>query len=505
MSSTGDRERASGSDSASPRQRQLPLGFRVRLDPRVRRWADGSVLIGGAPWRVSRISDSTRAFVRRLVAAGNAGVVLTDEREGRIARALLDRGFANPVAVPVEPPSCRIVVPAMDRVSNLDRLLASLHGPDVLVVDDGSRDPGLVASTATRHGAATIVHGVNRGPAAARNTGLGATTGELIAFIDSDCIADLTWVGRLSFHFLDPTVAVVAPRIVPTDGSGSLIERYEAGRSSLDMGRRPELVLPGARLGFVPSAAIVVRRSALGDTAFDEDLRLGEDVDLTWRLVDAGWLVRYEPTVRIQHATHANWRSWVRRHYEYGTSAPRLAARHPGRLTPARVSAWNVAVLSLLAARRPFAATCVAVGAAAALRTPLRGLPRPSALAARTVGQGLIADGAAIGHLLRREWWPVGAVALAAAPRSPAARLVVACMLGPIAWEWIIERPEVDLVRYCLIRQVDDAAYGTGVIASSVRARSLAPLLPHIRMPAPPRRARRRGNAARGDTPPVSA
>jgi hypothetical protein len=94
-----------------------------------------------------------------------------------------------------------------------------------------------------------------------------------------------------------------------------------------------------------------------------------------------------------------------------------------------------------------------------------------------------MADGVGIGHALRREWWPLGAVAMVTAPRSRMSRLAVACMLAPLAWEWTTQHPRVDPIRYVGMRLIDDAAYGTGVLASSIRTRSLAPLRPHVSLP----------------------
>ena len=282
------------------------------------------------------------------------------------------------------------------------------------------------------------------------------------------CLADL-------HHFDDPAVAAVAPRVVPSPPVSSLLERYEASRSSLDMGRHPELVRPRSRLGFVPSAALIVRREALGASGFDQDLRLGEDVDLVWRLAEAGWHVRYDPTVTVSHETRARPSQWLRRRYDYGTSAAALERRHPGNLAPARVSAWNLATLGLVAARRPVAAASVSAAATAALALRTRSLPRGPQLAGRVVLHGFVADGASIGHLLRREWWPIGCAAMLLSPRSRTARTLVACMLGPIAWEWMTTETRLDPVRYTALRLLDDAAYGTGVIASSVTSRVAAP------------------------------
>lgn len=462
--------------------RSLPAGTVIRIAPRVRTWTGGAALIGGSPWRVSRLAAPARSVVRSLIAAGSAGLAARDARDLEVFRMLVDRGFAFVVRSGAVSGSVTVVVPAMDRVENLDATLASLGSAAVTVVDDGSADPSALAAVVTRHGASLAVHPVNRGPAAARNTGIAATIGEFVAFLDSDCIAPPAWPESMLHHFADPAVAAVAPRVRANPSGRSVIDRYEATRSSLDMGVFPELVRPGSRLGFVPTAALIVRRTALG-AGFDEDLRLGEDVDLVWLLNDAGWHVLYDPSVVVEHATRSRPRAWLNRRFDYGTSAAALSARHPDKLVPARVSAWNLATLGLAGLGRWRAGAGVAVGASVTLSRQLGALDNPELLAARIVGQGIVADAAGIGHLLRREWWPVGAAALTLSPRSRIARTLAACMLAPIAWEYAVQRPPLDPVRYAGLRLLDDAAYGTGVLASCVRARTLVPLTPSVRLP----------------------
>jgi mycofactocin system glycosyltransferase len=375
------------------------------------------------------------------------------------------------------------VIPALDRVDGLLSLLNTGIGSTVIVVDDGSREPAPIARAAARFGATLVRHEVNRGPAAARNTGARTASSGLVAFVDSDCVVESDWVGRLVGHFDDPGVAAVAPRVAPMTGAGGALARFEQARSALDMGRRPELVRHGSRLGFVPSAALVVRRQALGPQGFDEDLRLGEDVDLVWRLDDAGWQVRYDPRVIVRHRSRERLGAWARRSFEYGTSAADLEARHAGHLAPARLSAWNLATLALVARGHPLSGLAVAAVSAVLLARHLRGISGAPTIACETVARGVLADAAQVGRLLRREWWPVGVLALAAAPRSGVARAIVACMAVPVALDYGRERPRLDPLRYALLQWIDDAAYGSGVIASSVRSRSWAPLLPRVRMP----------------------
>ena len=79
---------------------------------------------------------------------------------------------------------------------------------------------------------------------------------------------------------------------------------------------------PGSRIPFVPSAALLVRTDvALGPDLFDPALRGGEDVDLVWRLGEAGWDVRYVPASTVAHEGPATLEDFLARRAFYGTTA----------------------------------------------------------------------------------------------------------------------------------------------------------------------------------------
>ena len=477
----------------------LPAGRAVRWDDRVRLVAGGAVLLGGAPWAVLRIAEAGRPFARRLAAAGPAGLVPVPGIEHALADLLVRRGVAHPVVAPADGgprPEVEVVVPAYGATDGdadaLDGCLAALTatcpGVRVIVVDDASPSPA-VSAAARRHGVTLLRHTVNRGPAAARNTGLREVRAPLVAFVDADCAATPGWLTILAGHFDDPLVVAAAPRVAAAPTGSRLLDRYQQARSALDMGPRPELVTHGAPLGFLPSAALMVRRDALPAEPFDERLRVGEDVDLVWRLIDDGAVVRYEPAATVTHRSRPRLRDWAGRIYAYGTSAADLDRRHPGRLTPARLSGWNVAAAVLLLARRPSpalraAASAACLGAATVLlaRTLGRAGVDPR-VAPQVTATGVRSDADAAGHLLRREWWPVGVLALSAVPRSPVARAAAAVMLAAPVREWLSRRPDVGLLPYLALRLVEDAAYGTGVIAGALRARYPRVVVPVVRRP----------------------
>jgi hypothetical protein len=133
--------------------------------------------------------------------------------------------------------------------------------------------------------------------------------------------------------------------------------RYTTAACCLDLGDAEARVMPGTRVAYVPTAALVVRRAALAAAAgtggvFDPGLRWGEDVDLVWRLHDAGWRIRYDPAVRVSHHEPRGWAALLARRFRYGTSAAPLAMRHPGQVPPVVLHPWPaLTVAGLLAGR----------------------------------------------------------------------------------------------------------------------------------------------------------
>jgi hypothetical protein len=250
------------------------------------------------------------------------------------------------------------------------------------------------------------------------------------------------------------------------------------------MGQYPDHVERGGRLSFIPSAAIVVRREVLESVKFEESMRVGEDVDFIWRVLESGWRVNYDPSVSVLHRSRDGLPTWFSRIFEYGTSAARLESRHPGSLTPARFSGWNIGIMAGLVFDRKVAPLTIYLVATGALAWRIRHLPKPVPMAAQIVFFGFLADIEQAGRLLRREWWPFGLVALMSAPRSRVGRRISVVMVAHVINDWREEKPRLDPIRYTTMRFGQDLAYGSGVLTSAVRARVWQPLLPEVSLPA---------------------
>ncbi len=374
-----------------------------------------------------------------------------------------------------------------DRTAGIARLLTALRAdPDtaaapVLVVDDGSADAAALAAAATAAGAEVLRSEVSRGPAAARNTGLRAARTPLVAFLDSDCVPRPGWLPPLRRHLGDPRVALVAPRVVALGGAPhGRLAAYEAAVSALDMGPRPAAVRPLAGVSYVPSAALLVRREALG-AGFDESMRVAEDVDLVWRLAAAGWRVRYEPAAEVAHDHPSAAGPWLRRRAFYGTGAALLAQRHGAAVAPVVVSGWSAAALGLaLAGRTPgrLAAAGVLGGATVRLArrlAPPGGRP-PAALAAGLVVRGTATAARTLARAATRHHWPVAVAGAVVSRRARVLLTGVAVVDGLAAW-WP-HRRAVGPATFLAARRAEDLAYGAGLWAGALRARSAGALLP---------------------------
>ena len=436
------------------------------------------MLLGGSPLRLFRISERAQG----LLARWRAGAPVGADGSGRLlARRLVSAGAFVPRPGPptLGPEDVTVVVPVRDRPAELERLLGSLGDLACVVVDDASADSGGTRAIAERHGARFVGLAVNGGPSVARNAGLDAVDSALVAFVDSDCVPAAGWLAPLLGHFDDPVVAAVAPRIVPSGPRAGATARYTALRSSLDRGPRQGLVRPGSPVPFVPSAALVVRADvAAGPDLFDPELRGGEDVDLVWRLGEAGWDVRFDPASRVEHDGPPDFGTFLARQAFYGSTAGPLALRHGAALAPVHTSAWSLAVWLLTLARRPVLAQAALVTSVAILANRLSGLVRdPVAVAARIAGGGT-ARGAlpALANLVRA-WSPALVLALGSRRTRRAAALA---LLVPALRDWADDPSTLDPVRYAALHVADDAAYGVGVWAGCARARTIVPLVPRI-------------------------
>ena len=452
----------------TPVESPIPQGTEVTLDERAT-FLDRDLVSGGSPWRLLRLTGTSRAVAGRWQ---RGGVVQAGEE--RFARTLIQQGLLHPhFGGTFNSDEIDVIVPVFDNVASLRVLLGQLKGFHVTVVDDHSSHANDVAACAEEFGATLLRLDRNGGPSHARNFAGVAATREFLWFVDDDVsMPNATDVAqRLHLGFADPLLAVVAPRVCGPEGS-SIRDRFEQHFSPLDMGERSGLVVPGGPIGFVPSACLMVRREAFGE-GFDETLRVGEDVDFVWRLFDRGWLVRYDADAVVFHRARATWRGWWRQRQRYGASSGELAKRHGSRLAPLRADPWTLlAWLSVLAGQPAWGARIVQSARNHARDRFFASADDPNRVANEVVVRNMVRAGGPLARALVRTF---GLMLLVASlhPRLRTRALSVFA-LGT-AWRWRHHRVHVTDVPLAI---ADDLAYGVGVMEGAWCTKSLRALTP---------------------------
>ncbi len=433
-------------------------------------------LMSKTPLSVLRLNRSLADLVGR--GAGGSLITASTAEQG-VMEQLTTKGFAermrSALPMPENLPDVSIVIPVMNRAGELWRCLTSLsrltypkEKLQIIVVDDGSSDdsPGV----AREFGALLVPSGgVGRGPAAARNVGASNATGEILAFIDSDCSASLKWLEDLIPAFCDPAVAAVGGQV---DGmcTESPVDRYEAVMSSLSISSHERTGSGGTDTFYLPSCNLLVRRSAFRSVGgFKDSMHVGEDVDLTWRLRDGGWTICYLPAGNILHEHRSSLRSFMSRRFDYGTSEGILQVLHPTRrkrmvIPPLLALILSLCLLAPYAGWWPLllAGGVLAVDAAVVRRRVVRE-NLPIGIAAILAGR-LRALGSLVYyicyHLVRYYTTALIVAALFVPVLWAVVGVVVACAAGV---DYAVKKPRLIFPVFTAIYLLEQLSYGAGV------------------------------------------
>ena len=454
----------------SPVDAPIAVGTLVRIDSESK-FLDRDYLTGGAPWKLLRLPGGSKTVAQSWI----NGARIQPGQE-RFARTLINQGMLHPIyesRVDVE--QIDVVIPVHNDISRVSRLLTLLRDFHVTIVDDASSNPALLAEIVSTFGQSLVRLEENVGPGGARNAGLRSTSRPFVWFIDDDVIVSdaLNVAARLFCQFNDPMVSCVAPR-VRGSGGHSLRDKFELRFSPLDMGARPQIVVPGGPVGYLPSACMMVRRSAVG-AGFDPTLRIGEDVDLVWRLHDQGWLVRYLADVVVTHRARTSWSAWWHQRVQYGVSSSELAKRHPGRLAPLRVDPWTLVAWGTVFIGRPsLGARIISVNSEALIERLEDSADEPEHVAREVVAKGMVKSG---GPLARAAVRTFGPLILLFALHQKLRRRVLALFVVGTAWRW--RKTQLHLLDVP-VAIADDVAYSLGVAKGAIKSRSLATMTPDI-------------------------
>ncbi len=206
---------------------------------------------------------------------------------------------------------------------------------EVIVVDDGSRDG--TAAIAHEYGF-RLISTENRGLSSARNTGLAAATGEIVAYIDDDAWPDPHWLMYLAATFLSTDHAGVGGPNIPPGGDGPIAEcvaNAPGGPVHVLLSDREAEHIPGCNMAF--------RRAALDAIGgFDPQFRTaGDDVDICWRLQQQGWTIGFSPGAMVWHHRRNSIRTYWKQQQGYGKAEALLERKWPEKYNAAGHVTWG--------------------------------------------------------------------------------------------------------------------------------------------------------------------
>lgn len=215
-----------------------------------------------------------------------------------------------------------VVVPTRDRPRLLARCVRALTGAgteslEIVVVDDGSARAAEVAASAAAAGA-RLVRLDGRGPAAARNAGARAATGDVVLFVDDDCIPAAGWASTLAAAVLRTPGVVVGGAVEVSADVGVWLRASEELAHTAESGS-----------GLLRTNNLGCRRSLLLDVPFDETFptAAGEDRDWCVRAARAGATFTREPAAVVEHRADLGARAFFRQQLRYGRAVHLLRSR----------------------------------------------------------------------------------------------------------------------------------------------------------------------------------
>jgi O-antigen biosynthesis protein len=257
------------------------------------------------------------------------GLTTRERREKLSFRAVQEAYHAAPYFPLPRVPRVSVVVASYNGAATLRTCLESLgrlNYPDyeVILVDDGSRDP--TPEIAAEFPSVRTIRQENLGLSAARNTGIAAATGEIVAFTDSDCRADEDWlhylvadmiryefIGIGGHNFLPPEDSPVAATVMVSPG----------GPAHVMLTDRLAEHIPGCNMAFYKWALDEIN-------GFDPVFRkAGDDVDLCWRLQQHGHRIGFSAAGFVWHYRRSTMEAYLRQQAGYGDAEAILTRKHP--------------------------------------------------------------------------------------------------------------------------------------------------------------------------------
>jgi len=409
--------------------------------------------------------------------------------DGLVRKGFLERKGFSPF---FEYPFVSIIIPVRNRPEEMRECLISLGELDypserfeIIVVDDASDDhTPLVVSTFP---ARLIVLDEHKQASYCRNLAAREAKGDILAFIDSDCLAGPGWLKELIPVFKDHSLGAIGG-MVDAYFNEKALDRYEKVRSSLNTGPWMKRSSKENPFFYVPSCNLLVKRDLfLRHGGFREDFHVGEDVDLCWRLQDQGYHIEYRPMGKVFHKHRNHLKPFFKRRFEYGTSEPVLQKRHSERikqwLFPKGATAfWAALVLSVISEWIPLFGLGLWIFLMDALnrkrQVQRNNLPVKLPTLFLAVFRSYLAFLYQFSAFVSRYYLIWSFLIVWFLPLATMVVLGIHLLLG--LSEYVIRKPRMNLLMFLYYFSLDQLSYQIGVWWGCVKNRHFSPVNPRI-------------------------
>jgi len=253
-----------------------------------------------------------------------------------------------------------IVIPTYKRYDLLKQCLDSVLQQDyplteyeVIVVDDAQDDrvKALLDQLKEKHPNLQYLAQNHRGPAVARNLGIRFSSGEIIGFIDDDCLVDRDWVKLMVLaHLKNPIVAAVGGLTIPATPKSTVLASQFLSNCSI-----ATYYQGSTQVIFFPTCNVSLKRMIFQTCQFDENFPApgGEDLEFFWKLFKDGHRFIWEKNIKTIHYRDETTLSFLRQAYIYGMGnflAQYLHGDHPllKELKTGWVSFWPASLINIM-------------------------------------------------------------------------------------------------------------------------------------------------------------
>ena len=234
-----------------------------------------------------------------------------------------------------------IVVPVFNRPDEVDELLQSLcrqtiRDFEVIIVDDGSKFA--CKDVCDRYAGILDLHYYykeNSGPGQSRNYGAERAHGEWLIILDSDVVLPDSYLEQVTVR-----LSALTPHLSAWGGPDAAHPSFTPVQKAISYSMTSFFTTGGIRGGkgrkmdkFYPrSFNMGIRRAIYSELGGFSKMRFGEDIDFSYRIVEAGLGTALIPEAWVWHKRRTDFRKFFRQVFNSGIARINLAKRHPGTL-----------------------------------------------------------------------------------------------------------------------------------------------------------------------------